>query len=189
MQLIEVVPCGPLAAKYPTIKIAATTAAEAIEGWSRQANLEGKPVLEVLGFDTKNALEAPTSVKRIEVWPAMFGGGSVGKIVLGAALIAIAVWNPGIGGMILSQAGVGAVAGVGLGLVIGGVMQLFMKAPSLSKEEDPEASKYISAGRNTTAIGTIMGIGGGRMLIGGQYLSLQVNSSDLVSGSFPSTPA
>lgn len=190
MHLIEVVPIGPLA-KYPKLKIMASSAAEAIEGWSRQAILDSsRPTLNVVGFDTEEQLRAPTELKRVEVMPAMFGGGNVGKILLGAALIAVAVFAPHIviAGMTLSPAGITAVAAMGLSLVVGGVMGLFMPTPSISKEEDPEASKYIGAGRMSTAIGTLMGYGGGRMLIGGQLMSLQVNSSDLVYGSFPTTP-
>ena len=84
--------------------------------------------------------------------------------------------------------GIGMIS-AGVGMVLGGVMQLFMKSPTSSKEDDPEASKYIGAGNNTTAIGTPMPIGGGRMLIGGHYLSLQVNSSELAMGSFPEQPS
>lgn len=187
MHLIEVVPLGPLAGRYPAITIAAGNVADAIEGWSRQANLVGKPLLSAVGFDTEDALRADTDVERVELLPTMFGGGSFGKILLGAALIAIAVWNPGIGGMILSQAGVGAVAGAGIGLMLGGVMSIFMKTPTVSKEQDPDPSHYLGSGRNTTTIGTLMGIGGGRMLVGGQILTLQVNSTDLLYGSFPNT--
>jgi predicted phage tail protein len=179
---------GPLAGKYPSIKVGATSVADAIEGWSRQVSSQRIPtVMEVPGFETRDLLMAETEVERIELWPAMFGGGSIGRILVGAALIAIAIWNPVIGGMVLSQAGVTAVAAAGIGLMLGGVMSLFMKAPSLSKEQDPEASHYLGTGRNTTQIGTPIAMGGGRMMLGGQIMSLSVNSSDLVYGQFPET--
>ena len=192
MHLIEVIPCGPLARRFKPIKIMANTAGEAITGWSKQCGmadipLNQRPVLEVDRFPDEKSLNTPTKVRKIRLYPKMVGGGAVGKILLGAALIAIAIWNPGIGGMILSQAGVGAVAGAGIGLLLGGMMQLFMKAPSVDKSQDPEPSQYIGGGRNSVKVGTPIGIGGGRMMVGGQIMSLQVNSSDLVYGQFPST--
>ena len=59
---------------------------------------------------------------------------------------------------------------------------------SISKTKDPDPSKYIGTGKNTTAIGTPIGFGGGRMRIGGQFLSVQVNAVDIVYGTFPVTP-
>lgn len=182
MHLIEVIPSGPLASRFPKMKIAADTAAEAIEGWSRQASSSRiDTIMEAVGFETEDKLRAPTEVRKIYLYPAMFGGGGkFGQILLGAVLVVAGVVIGGPVGTALIVSGITT--------AVMGVFSLFMKAPSLSKEEDPEASKYIGTGRNTTAIGTIIGMGGGRMLAGGQFLSLQVNSSDLVYGSFPATP-
>jgi predicted phage tail protein len=191
LQLIKVIPHGYLAKLYEPVAIAATTAAEAIEGWGRQFGQGSVPVMqkhvvEVIDFDTDEKLAAKTDVTEIHLVPAMLGGGGgIGKIIIGGVLIVAGVLVSAIPGMqVLGTALISA----GIGMVIGGVMQLFMKSPSVSKEDDPEASKYIGTGKNTTAIGTLIGIGGGRMLIGGQFLSLQVNSSELVHGSFPATP-
>lgn len=188
MQLIKIVLHGILKDKFASFEIAASTAAEAIEGWSRQVGMDQipmqqRPVMQALGFDTDVKLHAKTDVTELHLAPAMFGGGGVGKIILGAALI--------VGGVLLipvSPILATAMISAGIGMTLGGVMELFMKAPSLSKEEDPEASKYIGSGKNSVAIGTTMGMGGGRMLIGGQFLSLQVNSSDLAYGTFPANP-
>lgn len=185
MQLIRVIPHGYLATLYQAGEIAAETAAEAIEGWSRQVGVVGRPLCEVLDFDTDVKLVAKTEVAELHLVPAMFGGGGgIGKILIGSVLIAAGVLLTPVVGPTVG----GAMIAAGIGMVIGGAMQLFMKSPSLSKEEDPEASKYIGTGRNTTGIGTIIGIGGGRTMIGGHYLSLQVNSSEMVFGSFPTNP-
>lgn len=182
MQLIEVVPSGPLARFYPSLVIGASSVAEAIEGWSRQVSHRViKTVMEVPGFATEEKLREKTEVTRIELWPAMFGGSGFGRILLGAAMIGLS-FLPGIGQALQTALILG-----GIGNVVGGVMSLFMKAPSISKEEDPEASKYIGGGQNTTAIGTPIPIAGGRILIGGHTMSLQVNSNELVYGTFPST--
>lgn len=188
MQLIKVVPHGLYARLYASFEIAATTAAEAIEGWSRQVGmrLSDNRVMEAVGFETPESLFEKTDVTELHLMPAMSGGGGFFKIVIGAALIVGGIFVSAIPG--LQAVGI-AMISAGISLVIGGIMQLFMKSPKASDDKDPEASKYIGAGQNTTAIGTPIAIGGGRMLIGGQYLSLQVNSSDLVMGSFPAQPS
>lgn len=188
MQAFKIVLHGILKQRFESFTVAGRCAAEAIEGWSRQIGLSGlplsqRPVIQVVGFDTDEKLYAKTDATELHIMPAMFGGGGFGKILLGGVMVVAGVLltpiAPHIGAALI-------VSGATTALM--GVVELFMKSPSLSKEEDPEASKYIGTGKNTTAIGTIIGIGGGRMKIGGQYLSLQVNSSDLVHGTFPATP-
>jgi predicted phage tail protein len=186
LHLIKVIPHGVYADLYPSLEIGASTAAEAIEGWSRQVGikLSDERIAEVVGFDSDEKLMAPTEVTELHVVPALIGGGGgFGKILVGTLMIVGSIFlipiSPALGMALMTA---------GISMVIGGVMQLFMKSPSLSKEDDPDASKYIGSGRMTTAIGTLIPIGGGRMLIGGQYLSLQVNSNELVIGQFPATP-
>ena len=138
--------------------------------------------MQAVGFDTKEKLNEKTDIAELHLVPAMFGGGgSFGRILIGAALIA-ASFIPGIG-----QAVQIALLSAGIGMAVGGVMDMFMKQPTVSKSNDPPASKYLGSGQNTTAIGTIIGMGGGRMLVGGQFMSIQVDSSELVYGTFPTT--
>jgi len=66
-------------------------------------------------------------------------------------------------------------------------MSMFMKAPSVSASDDPDPSKYLGSKGNTTAIGTLIPKGYGRFPVSGQYMSLQVNSQDMVFGSFPAS--
>jgi predicted phage tail protein len=186
LQLIKIVLHGPLTKRFEELEVYASTAAEALEGWSRQVGMDRlplheRPVVHVIDFETEELLRAPTEATTLHLIPAMFGGGGgFGKIIIGAVQIVAGAFIGGpIGAALI-------VSGVTTALM--GVVELFMKQPSVSKEEDPEASKYLGTGKNTTAIGTLIGMGGGRMMIGGQILSLQVNSSDLVHGSFPVTP-
>lgn len=183
MHLIKIVPHGILADRYPSFEVGASSAADALEGWSRQVGADRSMTVQVLDFDTEEKLRADTDVTELHVVPAMHGGGGVARIAIGALMI--------VGGILLIPVNpviASAVIGAGIGMVLGGVMSLFMKSPSVSKEKDPEASKYLGSGKNTAGIGTIIGRGGGRMLIGGHYLSIQVNSNDMVYGSFPVTP-
>jgi predicted phage tail protein len=179
-----------------SIKIEASSAADAIEGFTRQVNFYGdllpevRPVIRVVGFDTQESLYEERELKEIHLVPAMIGGGGFGKILIGAALIALAfvpvIGQVGlVGGMTLG----GALLSVGATLVLSGVMQLFMKAPKAGKgTQDPEASKYMALGDNTVAIGTPIAIQYGRGPATGHLLAVNVDSSDMIMGQFPVTP-
>lgn len=165
--------------------------ADALEGFSRQyENFPRHMLIEAVGFETEEKLFAPTDAQEVHLIPAMHGGGAFGKILLGAVLIAIA-FIPGVGTALslhLSSAALGAIGGAGIGLALGGVMQLFMKAPTISKSEDPAASKYLSSGKNTTAFGTPIIMAWGRVKLFPHWLSIQVNSNNMVYGTFPASP-
>lgn len=170
--------------QYPEMEIGGNTVAEVIEGWSRQAGLDLQhPIMiDVLDFDTVDKLTAKTEVIEIHLVPRMYGGkGAFGQILIGAALIGLS-FIPGIG-----QAVQVALLSAGIGMSIGGVMQFFMKTPTIDKSNDPDPSKYISSRGNTTKIGTLIPKGYGRFKYGGQYLSVQVNAQDMVFGKFPAT--
>lgn len=184
---MKIVLHGTLKDQFKELEIVAATAADALDGWSRQCGLTeipvmDRPIIEVVDFDTEIKLNTPTDVQELHLFPMMFGGGGAfGKILLGAALIGLS-FIPGLG-----QAIQVALLGAGIGMALGGVMEFFMKAPSVSKSNDPDPSKYLGLGNNTTAIGTLIPKGYGRFLLAGQYLSLQVNSNDMVYGTFPTT--
>lgn len=197
MQLIKVIPCGSLADKYPAMEIGATSAFEAIEGWSRQVCPVGRmpELMEALGFETEALLRGPTDKTEIHIYPAMYGGGGAMKfigIIIGAAMmVGAVVFTAGGAAAILAGTANMFATSIFIGgamMMVMGVINLFMPQPSLSKEADPEASKYIGSGQNTTKIGTHIPMGGGRMLVGGHYLSVQVNAQELVYGKFPDTP-
>lgn len=190
--MINIVLHGNLRDQYEGFNIAADTVAEAIEGWSRQSGMSNlpideRPIIDIVGFDTVESLIAPTDVTEIHLVPRMFGGGGgFGKILVGAALIGLS-FIPGLGQ--IGQVAIStALATAGVGMIIGGIMQLFMPTPTVDKSNDPDPSKYLGAAGNTTAIGTLIGKGYGRFKIGGQYLSVQVNAQDMVLGAFPVTP-
>lgn len=175
---------GSLRERYgKSIDFNTNVVADALEGFSRQMpDFPRDLVIEVVGFDSEAKLRDVTDAKEVHLIPAMFGGGGVGRILLGIALIAVS-FIPGIG-----QAIQGAVLGAGIGMTLGGIMQLFMKAPTISKSNDPEASKYLGNGKNTTTIGTPIPMAWGRVKLSGHWLSIQVNSNQLVYGTFPASP-
>jgi predicted phage tail protein len=183
--LRKIVLHGTLKDQYPEFEVDGDSVADALEGWSRQCGIEGeRPVIEVVGYRTKEQLYAHTNDNEIHLIPAMSGGSGTMKIIIGALMIVAAVVLLPYIGPSLSA----ALGGAGLSMIIGGVMQLFMKSPTTDGSNDPEPSKYLGAGTNTTKIGTLIPKGYGRFLIGGQYMSVQVNALDMVFGSFPTTP-
>lgn len=160
--------------------------ADALEGLSRQVDWPRDITVDVIGFDTEEKLRAETDVTEIHVTPAMFGGGGKwGQIILGAVVAAVgaAVFFFVPGGQSI---GISLMISGGT-MMLAGVIQLFMKAPTVDKSEDPPASKFLGNSKNTTAIGTLITMAWGRVKLGGHWLSVQVNSNDLVNTSFPAT--
>lgn len=165
--------------------MAAETVAEALEGFSRQQHDWPRQMrVSVVGRETEDKLRSPAD--EVHVMPTMAGGGGkFGSIILGAALVA-AAFIPGVGAL---AAGLKAALIVsGTIMVAQGVVGLFLKAPSLGKNADPEASKYLGVNRNTTAIGTPVIMAWGRILIAPHWLSLQSDSTNLSFGVFPANP-
>lgn len=162
--------------------------ADAIEGFfSQQANHPRSLVIEAVGFETEDKLKSETDAKEIHLIPAMFGGGGFGKILLGGALLAAAIFIPGIGavlGGILKT----ALISIGASLVLQGVTSLFFKAPTSSKDGDPPPSKYLGNNTNTVEQGTPITVACGRVVVPGHWLSLQVDADKLAMGVFPTNP-
>lgn len=164
--------------------------ADAIEGLSRQLpNWPRDMVIDVIDYDTEFLLTAQTDATEVHLVPRMYGGGGKwGSILIGAALIGLSFLIPpaGIGllGMTITNS---MVFMMGAGLMLTGISQLFMKAPTVDKSSDPPPSKYLGVNKNTSAIGTLIPFGYGRHLVAGQWLSIQVNSNFLVTTRFPAT--
>ena len=162
--------------------IEAETIREVLEALFRQLKLyhhlpiDKRPLLRVVGHLTPESLEE--NAEEIHVVPAIVGGGGVAKIILGGALIVAGSLIPGAQFLI----------GAGIGLVLGGLSQLFIKAPSLSNEQDPEASKYLGLGNNTTKLGTLRSYSMGRVKITAPHvIAVNVDSNELVKGEFPTS--
>lgn len=165
-----------------SVEIETDTVADALEGWSRQAMSGERMVVEVIDFDTDEKLHAKTDVDEVHVIPAMYGGG--GKfmsIIVGAIQVVV--------GILLLPSAIGVALIVsGATMVLMGIVNLFMKAPSVSKSDDPPASKYLGLNKNTVDIGTPITLAGGTIELFGHWLSIQSDSDKLVVGSFPTNP-
>ena len=117
----------------------------------------------------------------IQIIPVVEGAGSVGRILAGAALIALAVWNPAfltIGTFSL-QATVG---GIGLSLVLGGVIELLTPTPEVPEmENDPQLSFSFSGVQQTSRAGTAIPVIYGETLTGSVVISAAVEVSEVES--------
>ncbi|WP_139375743.1 hypothetical protein [Sphingopyxis flava] len=163
--------------------------ADALEGVASQVtNLPPHLTVEVVGYDTDEALFAPSDVDEVHIVPSMYGGG--GKffgIILGGLMIAAAVvFAPAAG--VFASALTSSLFVSGALMVVQGVVGLFMKAPTISKAEDPPASKYLGISQNTTAQGTPITLACGRINLSGHWLSLQSDADKLSFGVYPATP-
>lgn len=170
--------------------IEASSIEEAVEGLTRQIGfyddvlINQRPIARIVGYNTAESLaECPD---HIDIVPAVHGGKGIGKVLLGAALIGLSF--TGIGAISLGLAGsLGPMLfGLGVSLALAGIAQIFTKAPSLSKQTDPDASKYLGLTNNTTKLGTLRSYSMGRIKSTAPHLlALNVDANDLVKGEFP----
>ena len=123
--------------------------------------------------------------KTITIAPVIAGaGGSVGKIILGAALIAAAIFVPALAVPLFGTTTLATVAfSVGVSLALGGVAQMLAPVPpSLDRGIDEDKPSYIFNGaQNTTAQGQAVPVGYGRMIVGSAVISAGINVEDYVA--------
>lgn len=121
----------------------------------------------------------------IRIAPIVVGAKSpFGAILLGAALIAVAVFVPGLlpsvtlwGGTTVAS----LVGSIGFGLVLGGVAGLLSKQPTQAAgSQDKSAPSYIFNGAvNTTAQGGPVPVGYGRLIVGSAVISSSISTVDI----------
>lgn len=169
------------------VDMACATVAEAVEGFSRQQpNWPRQMRVAIPGYDTEEKLQS--SAKEVHLMPSLVGGGGkFGSIILGAALIAGALLLPGLGVTMGTALKTSLIVSGSL-MIAQGVVGLFLKAPTLGKNKDPDASKYMGINQNTTEIGTPIIMAWGRISFAPHWLSLQSDSTNLSYGVFPANP-
>jgi predicted phage tail protein len=105
--------------------------------------------------------------------------GSVLEIVAGAALVALAIWNP-VGwvgaGALMSSGTAAAVGSIGMSLVLAGITQLLSP-----QQPGSAASYYFNGGSTTNTItqGQPVPVVYGQMLVGGLPVSSSLQAVDL----------
>lgn len=169
-----------------SVTINGSSIEDAIEGASTQMKAwPRKQRISVVGYNTVTALKE-NNPDEVHIMPTLAGGSSkIVNFVIGGALIVV--------GAILVATGVGSAIGISLIvsgslMILQGVVQLFMKAPKLDQDENPEDSKYFGLNRNTTANRTPITMAWGRVKLFPHWLSLQSDSSLMAHGAFPVVP-
>lgn len=134
---------------------------------------------------SEDQLSHPVGDADIRIAPMPAGGkrGGLFQTVLGAALIALAVWNP-MGWVALgAQGAIGTTAmfSMGVSLALGGVVQMLSpQQRALSAADRPEngASYNFNGPVNTSAQGNPVPVLYGRMIIGSATVSAGIFSED-----------
>jgi predicted phage tail protein len=132
------------------------------------------------GYDLgEDELHDPAGKQPIKFVPVVTGAGAVGRIIAGAALIALSFVIIPLG---IAAAGAGIatmVGGIGASLVLGGVAQLLTPTPTLSlgtdSPNDPRKSYSFSGIQNTSRQGTPVPIVYGEMLVGSVVISAGID--------------
>ncbi|HDL6452227.1 TPA: tail assembly protein [Escherichia coli] len=166
------------------------TAAEAIRalslqvpGFRRQMN-EGWYQIRIAGRDAgENELSARLNEPLangavLHIVPRLAGAksGGVFQTVLGAALVAAAIWMPGI-----SIAASNIMFSVGAAMTLGGVAQMLApkpETPEYNSADNGKQNTYFSSLDNMIAQGNPMPVPYGEMLVGSRRISQDISTRD-----------
>ena len=125
-------------------------------------------------------LHHPAGAAPISIVPVVAGAGALGRILIGALLIAGAFFTGGATIGLLGLAAPVAVstvlAGVGITLILGGVAQLLTPTPTTSQDEgDPRKSFSFSGIQNTNRAGVPVPVVDGETLVGSVVISAGID--------------
>ena len=143
----------------------------------------------------KNEIDYPIGKEDIHFIPVISGAGrGVGKLLLGAVLIGVAIAAPGAG-FAFGSKGVGfiatgaapnalmaAIGNIGIGLTLMGVSEMLFPLPEPQKfnsEEDPQLSFNFSGVQNTSRAGTPVPIVYGEIITGSVVISAAVDTNQV----------
>lgn len=188
-QKVKLVFYGKLKKLFPeNLELSGATVAEVISGL-RQFVKGDRPSVQIAGFNTEDSLYEPLDerLQVLHILPELSGskgGGGFFKVILGAVFIALAFTHLGavalpsmLGGGLLKA----TLINMGISLMLGGLLEMLSPTPKFntSSEDDPEASRYISANQNTTKIGTRIPIAYGLNKLPGHYISFNIDAKDV----------
>ena len=125
-------------------------------------------------------LHHPAGAAPISIVPVVAGAGALGRILIGALLIAGAFFTGGATIGLLGLAAPVAVstvlAGVGITLILGGVAQLLTPTPKISQDEgDPRKSFSFSGIQNVSRAGVPVPVVYGETLVGSVVISAGID--------------
>ncbi|HFO3420480.1 TPA: tail assembly protein [Escherichia coli] len=172
------------------IDLRVKTGAEAIRALATQLPLfrqklnEGWYQVRIAGRDAgENELSARLNEPLangavIHIVPRLAGAksGGVFQVVLGATLIATAIWMPG-----LSIVASNLMFSLGAGMVLGGVAQMLAskaKTPKVSATDNGKQNTYFSSLDNMVAQGNVLPVLYGEMRVGSRVASQEISTAD-----------
>ncbi|EFG1122693.1 tail assembly protein [Escherichia coli] len=182
--------CGDLQRFGRRIDLRVKTGAEAIRALAtqlpafRQKLNEGWYQVRISGRDAgENELSARLNEPLangavIHIVPRLAGAksGGIFQAVLGAALIATAIWMPG-----LSIVASNLMFSLGAGMVLGGVAQMLApkaKTPKVSATDNGKQNTYFSSLDNMVAQGNVLPVLYGEMRVGSRVASQEISTAD-----------
>ncbi|CNH88435.1 MULTISPECIES: tail assembly protein [Yersinia] len=133
---------------------------------------------------SKDELEFNIGDEEIKIAPIIIGSKKAGlfQTILGAVLIAAALWNPVIGGAALMSAKVAYGVGMmGASLALGGMVQMLSpQQGGLAMRESPDNKPSYAFGGpvNSIAQGNPVPLGYGKRRIGGALISAGIHAED-----------
>lgn len=187
---------GKLGARFGRVhRTAVRSAAEAVRalgvllpGFQQElASSKDRGVAYTVFLGKQNIGEAdmhnPPGRDEIRIAPILSGSkrGELFQVLLGAAMIAVSLWNPAFLGM--SASVVSGVGMMGASLALGGVMQLLSpQQRGLSTKDSPNngASYSFNGPVNTSAQGNPVPVLYGRMIVGSAVISAGIYAEDQV---------
>jgi len=120
--------------------------------------------------------------KSLRIVPVVAGSGGLGKMIIGAALIAFSVWQPEFGAFTIGSfsTSVASIAGsIGSSLLLGGISQMLFappKAPTPAEAPNNQPSYLFNGAVNTTGQGNAIPLCYGTFLCGSQVISSGLDS-------------
>ena len=133
-------------------------------------------------------IQNPIGQSDISIVPVITGaGGSVRKVILGAALIGVGILSGGTGFALNTTQGFGFFGGtlaaqagnLGIALTLLGVSEMLFPLPDLNDEEDPRVSFNFSGLQNTSRAGTSHPIVYGEIFTGSVVISAGVDTNQV----------
>lgn len=187
-----------------SVTLSGDTVYELIDGISANFKEQLQPtpdkpkiVCRVRDFDTEESLhrQLEDDETEIHLYPTLLGAGGGGngglfKVIIGVIMVAVVAWAIVASGGTLGIAALGsltqfgsALLMTGVGLIIGGLMEMMMPQPKLdmSASNDLESSKYLGANQNTIKIGTCIPLLLGRHIGYGHFISFNVDATNVAA--------
>ena len=143
---------------------------------------------------TDKDLDAPIGQQEIKIVPVAVGAKGLGKFLLGAVLIGVAIFNPAVGMGLGGGLGFGTAAGAGFGatlaaaagnlgvyLALSGAAEMLTPTPSNDSFDDPNSFNFNGI-LNTINAGSAIPVVYGEIFTGSIIVSAGIDTEDFSGG-------